>query len=844
MSDVPLETLRELRRRAAQLLENVGPDLRVFLNKDNLSFRRKPDSKSREKDVNVTTTCSCVMALALTNQFHRFYYPDPGKKDGSDDEVARKILESMIEAPWMSSGLTSNNAFTTALVLRTYGFLKDCKLTDAVPPKKQWDLELNLSNQAQLLSLLKKGSGPAALFLFRSLSDATRDLLEQFSPDSKISKELSSSLTADLRRIIHNSSIYSVDRFPAASEDIQKRLAVNLYSYDLAQLNHRLLAEAFPQAINSPTERSFAQIANDMAAHEDNFKINNYPAAIPVMYWFVDGVSRGNIDLEEDRWRNLCKFASKEFDHQRSLVLAEHHAMMDPVAMGMAACLCARLSLIARNKNKGKGMSVDALPTMPSMVELVHSVKEVFKHQTTSGIWPKYFPMFHYQEAGSNFCFTFELLEAILHEFADTEGTVAISSELLNDINIIEKLESAVTWCEHNRLETFDAAGVTYKGWNSGGELKSLTRSQPESWATAVVHMFLWELKSVLSSHIQRRLLDKYKSIPPKPRNPEKEDFGEFLDIEISIKGRPENLKNILKEELVQANNKKNEADVRRENLKSPRSALLFGPPGTSKTRLTTALAESLSWPLIVINPSDFVKKGFENVYLQADEIFRDMNDLSAVVVFFDEMDPLMQSREETGLDTPTQFLTTSMLPQITKLYDRGRVVFLMATNYKSRFDPALLRSGRFDLLLCMGPPTLTEKVNRLSMFFRPKGLEPEQERKAKVAILDYAKKDSWIYSQLELLTFAEFAKLLISCGNTNNIGGKLSGMGQRKFKKAVQEYSKDVTLRMSQLPPKLQKLCPKWDMIPSSKLSKSKTLLRTEIGKYLLDRKESKKQY
>lgn len=849
MTEIPLDTLRELRRRATQLSETVDSDLRVFLHtKDRLTFRRKPDSKSRDGDVNVTTTCSCVMALALTNEFHRFYFKED--EEGSDDTKAQKLLAFLVKAPWMSSGLTFNNAFTTALVLRTYGLLRDCKLTAAVPPGKRWDLKLKLNKQAEFLGLLKQESDPLAQFLFRSLSDDTRDQLEQFLPgqgEVVVPPKLLDAVTGDLRRITHCSSIYSTDRFPNLSPEYVKSLSLNPYSYDRAELNHQLLAATYNQFIQAPGELSFDKIANQMAEDKEHFRINEYPPAVPVMYWFVDGVSRGDIDLDEKSWRNLCEFACKEFNHQRSLVLADHHAMMDPVAMGMAACLCARLSKIVLNKNKG--MSNDALPTMPSSVELVHTVKEVFKHQTSSGIWPKYFPMFHYQEAGSNFCFTFELLEAILHEFAETPDSVAVANELLSDKNILGKLESAVTWCERNRLETLcEADGMTYKGWNSGGELKSLTRRQPESWATAVVHMFLWELKSVLSSHIQRRLLDKYKSTLPKPKTTEDEDFSELLDIELSIKRRAEGLKNILKNELVAKIGKKTEADIRRENLKEPRSALLFGPPGTSKTRLTRALAEALSWPLITINSSDFVKGGLDNVYSQADEIFRDLDDLAGVVVFFDEMDPVMQSREGSdgskgtvGLDTQTQFLTTSMLPQITKLYDRGRVVFLMATNYKSRFDPALLRSDRFDLLLCMGPPKLPAKIDNLSQFYKRKELDSEQEEKAKAAIRKYAKKDSWIFSQLELLTFAEFKKFLRSCGSGNNIGEKLSGMGQRSFKIAVQEYAKDVTLRMDQLPAELQKLCPEWDKIPSNKLNK---LPKTEMVKYLLDRKDSKKQY
>lgn len=791
------------------------------------------------------------MALALTNEFHHFYVQ--GREELSDNQVATQILTALATHPWMSSGLSSNNAFTTALVLRAFGFLKHYKLFTGAAPKKRWHLELNLNNETlrtNLLRPLKEQSNKTALFLYRSLSDLTRARLQAFLTNvdgSVVPQDLIDGLTSDLRRIVHSGFIYNPTYFPDATEGTRNELEKNPLSYKLAELNHQLLFEAFPEVINSPETLSFADIANRMARDENNFRINNYPPAVPVMYWFVDGISRGDIELEENLWGTLCRFASKELDHQRSLVLAEHSAMMDPVTMGMAACLCARLSTIVRDKNKNKDMSMDTSSSMPSMVELVHTIKEVFKHQTKSGIWPKYFPMFHYQEAGSNFCFTFELLEAILHEFADAPDSIAISNELLNDIDIIDKFEKAVSWCEQNRLETFYHR-VPYKGWNSGGELRSLTRSQPESWATAVVYMFLWELKSVLSNHIQRRVLEKYKAAPPKPRTTKKENFSGQIDIQLSIKDQPSLLR-LLEDELVQVNGKKSEGDVRRESLKQPRSALLFGPPGTSKTRLTAALADALDWPLIAINPSDFVKKGgYENVYLQADEIFRDLDDLAGVVVFFDEMDPLMQSREGTegkgGLDTPTQFLITSMLPQITKLHDKAQVVFLMATNYKSRFDPALLRSGRFDLLLCMGPPTLAEKIKQLSMFFQPEKLDSGQESKAKTAISAYAKGDAWIDSQLELLTVLEFKEFVKSCGSGIDIGNKLREMKRQLFKRKLREFSKDVTLRMEQLPSKLQKLCPKWDKIPSAQLSKSKTLLRSEIGKYLLDRKQSKKQY
>jgi hypothetical protein len=41
------------------------------------------------------------------------------------------------------------------------------------------------------------------------------------------------------------------------------------------------------------------------------------------------------------------------------------------------------------------------------------------------------FPMFHDQDAGFNFCFTFELLEAVLHEFGESDNKLIGTTEFI-----------------------------------------------------------------------------------------------------------------------------------------------------------------------------------------------------------------------------------------------------------------------------------------------------------------------------------------------------------------------------------------------------------------------------
>jgi SpoVK/Ycf46/Vps4 family AAA+-type ATPase len=53
------------------------------------------------------------------------------------------------------------------------------------------------------------------------------------------------------------------------------------------------------------------------------------------------------------------------------------------------------------------------------------------------------------------------------------------------------------------------------------------------------------------------------------------------------------------------------------------------------------------------------------------------------------------------------------MLPRIAALAGRRRIVYLLATNHIERFDDAISRPGRFDLVLPVLPPTLKAKLVR-----------------------------------------------------------------------------------------------------------------------------------
>src|SRR5712692_6430448 len=95
--DTSVEDLRKLRDFAARLNNTVRTDLEIFLQENNITFRRLPGSNKSK--VNVTTTCTVQMALASNDLLNQVYHIN-----NTPDSV-KEVLKPVVEADWRSSGL-------------------------------------------------------------------------------------------------------------------------------------------------------------------------------------------------------------------------------------------------------------------------------------------------------------------------------------------------------------------------------------------------------------------------------------------------------------------------------------------------------------------------------------------------------------------------------------------------------------------------------------------------------------------------------------------------------------------------------------------------------------------
>ena len=113
---------------------------------------------------------------------------------------------------------------------------------------------------------------------------------------------------------------------------------------------------------------------------------------------------------------------------------------------------------------------------------------------------------------------------------------------------------------------------------------------------------------------------------------------------------------------------------------------------------------------------------GLPNVQRTANQIFERLVELDRTVVLFDEIDELVRAREKEH-DAFGRFLTTSMLPKLAELWKRRKVIYFIATNHISFFDPAVIRAERFDALIHVSPPSLERKLDRLESLLRGRSL-------------------------------------------------------------------------------------------------------------------------
>ncbi|CAD6188288.1 unnamed protein product [Caenorhabditis auriculariae] len=133
--------------------------------------------------------------------------------------------------------------------------------------------------------------------------------------------------------------------------------------------------------------------------------------------------------------------------------------------------------------------------------------------------------------------------------------------------------------------------------------------------------------------------------------------------------------------------------------ITAPKGVILYGEPGTGKTLLAKAVANSTSATFIRATGSELVQKhGGEGAKLVR-ELFKMAKESAPCIVFLDEIDAVGTKRFDTSSrgEQEVQRTLLELLNQLDGFESRGDVKVIMATNRIDSLDPALIRPGRID---------------------------------------------------------------------------------------------------------------------------------------------------
>ena len=154
-----------------------------------------------------------------------------------------------------------------------------------------------------------------------------------------------------------------------------------------------------------------------------------------------------------------------------------------------------------------------------------------------------------------------------------------------------------------------------------------------------------------------------------------------------------------------------------------PQGILLFGPPGTGKTMLATALANEIRGELREVRTPEILDRWLGASERNIKKIFQEARRYTRpTVLLFDEFDSII-SYTGGGQDAAGQAINSVagiFKQEMNNLIEANpQVIVVATTNFPDRVDASLIRSGRFDIKLSVPKPDTDGRAEIISKMLR-----------------------------------------------------------------------------------------------------------------------------
>jgi transitional endoplasmic reticulum ATPase len=234
-----------------------------------------------------------------------------------------------------------------------------------------------------------------------------------------------------------------------------------------------------------------------------------------------------------------------------------------------------------------------------------------------------------------------------------------------------------------------------------GADLQALAREAAMSALRKILPTIDFELSDIPYETLLKlevamdNFFEAMKEIEPSAI---REVFVEVPDVKWSDVGGLENIKQELKEAIEWP--LKYPDVFKKAGTNPPKGILLYGKPGTGKTLLAKAVANESGVNFISIKGPQLISRYVGESERGVRETFRTAKHAAPTILFFDEIDSIVPKRGSSSTDAHvTERVISQFLTEMDGIEELKGVVVLAATNRLDLVDPAILRSGRFDLI-------------------------------------------------------------------------------------------------------------------------------------------------
>ena len=265
-----------------------------------------------------------------------------------------------------------------------------------------------------------------------------------------------------------------------------------------------------------------------------------------------------------------------------------------------------------------------------------------------------------------------------------------------------------------------------------GADLEALAREAAMSALRKILPEIDFELldipyEALLELEITMdNFLEAMKEIEPSAI---REVFVEVPDVKWSDVGGLENIKQELKEAIEWP--LKYPDVFKKAGTNPPKGIMLYGKPGTGKTLLAKAVANESGVNFISIKGPQLISRYVGESERGVRETFRMAKHAAPTILFLDEIDSLVPRRGSSSTDAHvTERVISQFLSEMDGIEELKGVVVLAATNRLDLVDPAILRSGRFDLLFELPVPDEKTREEIFKIHTKNKPLEKDVDLK------------------------------------------------------------------------------------------------------------------